>query len=358
MPTRRDERSRNPSGRAAGLRSQDRLRHRVGTRVGQLNVGLLLFLALATWGLLAHPDAPGGAAFAGVALLAAAGWVAGVLTVRVDPALPGVAVAVLAAVVIALGLPGSLTGAAAPGPLGYGNANAALVTAAVAGLLGAALGSAPERRHRLLVAAGVFTAVAFTTGSRAGATSCVLLLVCWALLPRGRVVVWQLSSVLVVVGLLSLTVYLGLTLPPGQQRGTNLASDVIGGTREALWSDALQETTTRPATGIGPGQFATHSATATSDPDLRWAHSTPLQVLAELGIVGFALLLILVAWLLWRLGQWSFVVAVLALQPMMDYVLSFPVVVAADAVVLGSLAVLSSRSPSYDETGVSARARP
>ena len=64
-------------------------------------------------------------------------------------------------------------------------------------------------------------------------------------------------------------------------------------------------------------------------------------MLAELGGVGLGLLLTLVAWLVWRLGRWSFVVAALMLQPMIDYVLNFPVVLAADALVLGAVAVLA-----------------
>ena len=105
----------------------------------RLNIGLLLFLALAAWGLLSHPTAPGGPAFAAALLVGALGWAAGVLVARVDPTLPGIAVAGLAVLVLGLGLPGSVSGDAAPGPMGYANANAALLTAAVAGLLGAAL---------------------------------------------------------------------------------------------------------------------------------------------------------------------------------------------------------------------------
>ena len=218
----------------------------------RLNIGLLLFLALAAWGLLSHPTAPGGPAFAAALLVGALGWAAGVLVARVDPTLPGIAVAGLAVLVLGLGLPGSVSGDAAPGPMGYANANAALLTAAVAGLLGAARGCAPARRHLFLASAGTLTLLAFATGSRASAASCVVLLVGWVLLPRGRDWQWQAASGAVIVGLLSLTVYLGLSHSPDRDGGSQVASDAIGDTRERLWSDALQESSTGPVTGSVP----------------------------------------------------------------------------------------------------------
>src|SRR5680860_719068 len=97
--------------------------------------GLLLGVALAGWALLVRPEAPGATTTAAAVLLALVGYALGATASRIHPALPGGAVAVAVPAAVAVTLPASLSGAATAPPLGYGNADAALLLAATAGLL-------------------------------------------------------------------------------------------------------------------------------------------------------------------------------------------------------------------------------
>lgn len=76
------------------------------------------------------------------------------------------------------------------------------------------------------------------------------------------------------------------------EQGTGRLNSVAGQSRYQLWRAALDENATKPLTGTGSGTFelwwAQHGRTGES---VRDTHSLYLQTLAEVGIVGFALLL-------------------------------------------------------------------
>jgi hypothetical protein len=67
-------------------------------------------------------------------------------------------------------------------------------------------------------------------------------------------------------------------------------SESLSSARHTLWSDALSLWATEPLVGAGPGSFTPSSELASSVPSLAAVHSLPLQVGAELGIVGVVLL--------------------------------------------------------------------
>jgi O-antigen ligase len=70
----------------------------------------------------------------------------------------------------------------------------------------------------------------------------------------------------------------------------------LNGTRNVIWSSAIQAFKDHPVNGIGPGTFEFWwSQEGRNTEFVRDAHSLPLEALAELGLVGFALLLAFVA---------------------------------------------------------------
>jgi O-antigen ligase len=299
--------------------------------------GTFLAIALAGWALLSRPDAPGGVGMSATILLGTLAFLAGTRLARWRGEAPGIAVAAVVAALMVLALPESLTSDAGAGPLGYANANGALLAAAVAGLVHAGWHVRREVRPALLVAAMICTVAAAAIGSQAGTMSCVLLLLVGNVLGYGRRPAWQvLSGAVLVAGLLTVTT-LGLLHGSKVEVEGDLVEETVSTTRTALWSESLEMAADQPLRGVGAGDFAEHSEIAREDPDLAWAHSEPLQIAAELGWVGFGLLVLLVAWMLGTLGRGAALMAVLALQPMIDYTLHFPAVVVAGAVVLGGI---------------------
>lgn len=296
--------------------------------------GSVVAAALAGWGLLTHPGASGTLDLAGTVLAGVTAWTLGARWARTDRLIPGL---VLAAGIIALFLANAsepLDNSDSP-PTGYENANLALVVTAVAAVLGAAAVAPTWLRRCLFVLAAPTPILCDAVGSRAAAVSCLLLLVCWPLTAWGSSVVWQAISAIVLLAGLAVVFSLGLSLHSGQ--APDFAVEVMSEERVSLWSDAIEQAHGHPVAGVGPGNYASHSALASSDPLFAWAHSAPLQILAELGFVGFGLLVLLTAWMIRRLGRSSIVLTVLALQPMIDHVLDFVVVLATGCFALGIL---------------------
>lgn len=308
-------------------------------------VGISLALLLAAWSLFAHPDASGGPAMAGMVLAGVVAWLAGGLTARYSAAAPGVAVAALVTLALVLGLPDSLAGGATAPPLGYANANATLLTIGVAGALHAAGHATDRLRTELVVWSWLLAIASFATGSRAATICCLLLLLVWPRLRQGPRASWQVLAGVLLGGAVLTTVVLAASDTPSP--GTDVVPQTVGSTRVDLWGDALDIAAEHPVRGVGPGDFSEHSSTAGSDPDLRWAHSTPMQVLAELGAVGLTLLVALVGWVIVVLGRGAVLFAALALQSTVDYVLTFPPVVMGAAFVLGAVATTSIGRPGY-----------
>jgi O-antigen ligase len=316
----------------------------VTARWGHGPIGVLLGGLLAGWALLARPAAPGGPAVAGMVVAGILAWWAGTLLSRVHPTLPGGAVGVVGVVTALAGGSALLSGAAVAPPLGYANANAALLTAGVAGFLSAAGHAIGSRRRRFVLGAIALSVVAVATTSRAAGVCCVILLAVWPHLRRSRARVWQLASSVTVIAAVVVTAWLGAAHSP--QRPDVLEAS-LSPTRTDLWSDAVHMALREPLLGVGAGNFVEQSNVVRADPDLPAAHSQPLQLLAELGFVGLALLGALFCWMVLSLGRGSVLLAVLALQPTVDYVLEFPAVVVASAVVLGGVAASGMGKPGF-----------
>jgi O-antigen ligase len=184
------------------------------------------------------------------------------------------------------------------GPLGYGNANAALL---VQGAVAAALCVVLARRPRSKILAGasvlVLAAFVYPTRSTAGVAVLVIVVVTAAVVPwwapaRTAVAACACAAVAVLLA----TVALGGSY---SYRGTDLTDRAVAHTlterRQALWYDALHIVRDAPLRGVGPGRFAQASPVARSDADARWGHSLLLQHAAETGLPGVILVMFMIA---------------------------------------------------------------
>lgn len=271
------------------------------------------------------------------ALAALARWIAPVL--------------VVVAVAVAVGVAGSEALSQSPlaEPLGYANANGSLFAlAAVAALMLAVSWRRPALRAIGAVGALAFAAAPLATSARAAALL-LLLFAPAALFARSerstRGVVLALSAAFMAA--LTLTVVVGATAQGG--RGTGVGSgveSVVTDRRVALWEDAWDLMVAHPLEGVGPGRFASESATALEDPDAVWAHHGFLQQGAEQGVIGFGLAVLLVLWGLARLALaekpdpvtalGAVALVVLGVHACLDYVLHFAAVPIAAAALVGT----------------------
>jgi O-antigen ligase len=153
--------------------------------------------------------------------------------------------------------------------------------------------------------------------------------------------------------LLAVCVLAQLLIATGQLVDPRVVA-ALSSRRQALWHDALLIGEGQPWTGQGLGSFALMSPAA-ADPDTVRAHSLLLQTFAETGLVGVAILAVLVgavAWIL--LHRASPAVAPIAiaawfalcLQALVDYVTDSPLVLAAAGIVAG--AAVAGRPPARE----------
>jgi O-antigen ligase len=107
----------------------------------------------------------------------------------------------------------------------------------------------------------------------------------------------------VIGGAIAGTLALGVAYagPQDASPWTRASAFLVTEHRIALWHDAVVMMVTNPLTGVGPGNFASLSPVAGSDPDQPWAHNEFLQHGAELGIPGLLLLSSVFLWGLSRL---------------------------------------------------------
>jgi O-antigen ligase len=122
-----------------------------------------------------------------------------------------------------------------------------------------------------------------------------------------------------------------------------------------LWRDAADLMKEHPLTGVGPRRFRAESQIAIADPDTTETHNEFLQQGAETGIPGLVLLLALFGWVFAgavraatpaaAVGAAS--VAILGIHSNVDYVMHFPVVVIAAALIAG-VATRKTRPPEGD----------
>lgn len=141
------------------------------------------------------------------------------------------------------------------------------------------------------------------------------------------------------LGAISVVVLGSLTRWPA----TLNAGKGLSSVRHELWSDALALWRQNPVLGGGPDSFVEHSRIAASRVDLAPAHSSILQVGAELGSVGAVLFLAILAAgtaVAAQRGGPRAVIAVtawsaLAVHSMIDHLYEFPLVTLAAGFVIG-----------------------
>lgn len=320
-------------------------------------LGMVVLGACATWSLITaavHDGRPEGVLLALLAV--AAGYAAG----RICGALLPVAAPCAAALTglgLTVGVPHLAPGPEYIAPLGHAGATAALLTLSAGAACSAAWAAkAPALRLALCVLAAGITATAAVLGSTSGFVACVAVLLCS--LAAGRM---HRRGVGIAGLALTAALATGLTWAvAGNALPDGLAASLEGQLtrhRIDLWHDALHLAHADAALGVGPGRFGELSTTASQAllPDGK-PHSAPLQLAAEQGVVGVALLAAAFCWLLhalWRSSRPTPVVltagaalTALAAIAAVGNALSFTTV----SVGAGLLAGLATARPLADES--------
>lgn len=320
-------------------------------------VGIVLLVCCAVWALVAaagRPARPEGTLLALLAVTAgyAAGRILGAL-------LPVLAPAAAAAAVLALVLapPARLTGQPDAPPLGYHNADAALLVLAVGAACCAAWAAPGKVRRFALRLTGAGAAVAaLALGSAAGFAAGATIVLCSLAAAR------MPSRLLGLAGLaLAAAIAVGGSyavavdaLPAGLSESL---TGQLTQPRVELWHQAITLAERHPLRGVGPERFADESATvpATDAPAAESPQSAPLQLAAEQGVPGAALLAVAFGWVLcalWRSTRPTPVVLTagaaltgLAMLASVDHVLSYAVVTAG----AGFLAGIATARPLTDD---------
>jgi O-antigen ligase len=298
--------------------------------------GVALVLATAGWLLLSAGDRGSAGPVVGLLVLSSVGYLAAFAVGRLlTPLLPAALVVGAAGAAVFLS-----TGPR--GPLGYENANGVFfVLAAVAALM---IWAAMPRQLLGVVALVVGVLFGILPLADDVLTSAVTFVfvagIAVAALrgqARGAVMVSAAAFIAVLLG----TIVLGLTYSGQSTRLTSALTE----RRLELWHDALVIVGEHPAAGAGLDRFEELSPTARSDRDARWAHHEFLQLGAETGVPGLALLVSLFAWGFVRLavGRSSTGGAIAAgglaaagMAASVDYVFHFAAVPIAAAVLLGA----------------------
>lgn len=294
-------------------------------------VGVVLLALFGGWALFSHPAAPESTSWAASCALVAAGLLAGAVLVRVDPRVPGLLALAVAVGALVLTAPASLSGEPTAPPLGYMNANGAMLVAGAAGGVLAAGTRSAQWRLVAALAALLLAWVCLAEGAQTAAVACALVAVWGLLRDRGPTWLWVAggTAVVVVPPLVTVGWASGVVTPPAG------VVSVLSDERVSLWTEAWGLLGDHPVRGVGPGRFSQESPTA-ADPDLAWAHSALLQTGAELGWVGIGCLLVVVVWALLALGRDAMVLGALLLPASVDYVLHFGGVLAVSSLVLGA----------------------
>lgn len=260
--------------------------------------------ACAAWPLItaaARGGRPEGMLLAVLAV--AAGYAAG----RIGGALLPVAAPVAAALAgagLAVGVPDLTPGPQMVTPPGHAGATAAvLALSAGAACCAARASSGPAVRSALwLLTAGIVVTGALL-GSAGGCVAAAVVLLCS--LAAGRLV--HRGPGLAVLAAAAAGVS-GLTWAVAGRAVPQGLADALEGRltphRVALWQDALDMAGHHVGVGVGPGNFGELSATAARSllSDDR-PHSAPLQLAAEQGVAGVALLAAAFGWVLYALWR-------------------------------------------------------
>lgn len=315
-------------------------------------VGVVVLGCCAVWALVAAAGRPARPEGTLLALLAvAAGFALGRILTALLPVLAP-ATAALAVLALVLVPPSRLSARPDAPPLGYPNADAALLVLAT----GAACCAAWAARGRFwqvalhLVGAGAAVA-ALALGSAAGFAAGVAIVLCSLAAARIRrrllgLVTLALAAVLAVGASCAVAEN---ALPAG------LSASLTGQLtqpRVELWHQAVALAEHHPLRGVGPERFSDEADPAPDlAPTAESPQSAPLQLAAEQGIPGVALLGVAFGWLLTALGRSSRPTPVvltaaatltgLAMLASVDHVLSYAVVTAG----VGFLAGVGTASP-------------
>lgn len=242
------------------------------------------------------------------------------------------------------------------GPFGYANATGAFFTqAAIAGVVAAvAARSGVVRTVGWIAAAGFAVVVIGSRSIAASALVVALPLVALAISRWGRprVAVALFAGLFVCAVLLTLVV--GATYPSGSSSAVDDAiAATVGQRRAVLWRDAVVIMGAEPLTGAGIGSFQRLSPTARSDADARWAHNEYLEVGAETGVPGLVLLVLVFVWAFARLwvaprdavtAVGAVAVAALGIHASIDYIMHFPAIPIAAALLVGSTTASTGRT--------------
>ena len=298
----------------------------------------------------------------GIALVVAGAALVGIASMGRDGARPGPVLALLAAVAVAgaagaglarlapwlplLLVVAATTAATVPfwpdagdplaDPLGYGNANGTLFALGVLAAVGLAATEAPPPARA--AAGGCLAVLAAAVGASESVGSVAIVTGALALL----VLAWSSPASGVALAAAAVGAAACLTIGMAVVSEGNVDGGALR-SRVALWHDALDVALDDPITGVGPGRYA-DVRRVTDDPDLQWAHHEPLQVAAELGVVGVALLYGSIAWALARAGVTAApvgpvavaAVAGLAIHAHADYVLHEGALAVVVAVLVGA----------------------
>jgi O-antigen ligase len=260
----------------------------------------------AVWALVAavgRPARPEGTLLALLAITAgyAAGRVLGALLPVVAPAIAAVAVLALATIP-----PSRLSAHPDAPPLGYTGADAALLVLAVGAACCAAWAARDRAWRTGLRLIGVAAAVAaLALGSVAGFAAGIAITLFSPAVGRIRrrlpgLIGLALVAVLAVGGSCAVAVD---ALPGGVSAS---AAGQLTRPRVQLWHAAASLAEHHLLRGIGPERFADESTALTSDiPAADSPRSAPLQLAAEQGLPGVALLAAAYGWLLYALWRSS-----------------------------------------------------
>ncbi|MBE4741064.1 O-antigen ligase [Streptomyces sp. cf124] len=265
--------------------------------------GVLLLGACAAWSLItaaARGGRPEGVLLAVLAV--AAGYAAGRICGAVLPVVAPSAGA-LAGLGLAVTDPHTMTGSPLVSPLGHTGATAALlVLSAGAACCAAWAARAPGPRLALRLLACGIAVTAAALGSITGFAACAGVLLCSlaaARMRRGP----GLVGLALATGLVTTTVWAVAenALPAGL---TDSLEGQLTPHRILLWHDALGLVHDEPLLGAGPGRFGELSPTVAESlsADDR-PHSAPLQLAAEQGLAGVALLAAVFGWVLYVLWR-------------------------------------------------------
>ncbi|WNI19284.1 O-antigen ligase family protein [Actinacidiphila sp. ITFR-21] len=324
-------------------------------------VGIAVLACCAVWVLIAAAGRSARPEGALLALLAVtAGYAAGRVLGAVLPVLAPAAgaVAVLALVL----LPPDRVSARSEAPfLGYTGADAALLVLAAGAACCAAWAAGGRVRRTALQLVAVFAATAaFALGSAAGFAVGLAVVVCSLAAARmGRHRLLGLAG-LALAAALAAGGSCALAADALPNRVSAPLTDALTRPRVELWHQAAALAGRHPLRGVGPERFADESGAlpyGSVTPPAGTPRSAPLQLAAEQGCPGVALLAVAYGWLLcalWRSSRPAPVVLTaaaaltgLALLATADQVLSYAVVTAG----AGFLAGIATARPLADDAG-------